>query len=131
MRSLNLPAAVQYVHWAQPNDLDGLFQCVKAKCESLGLTIGRRDNQMPEHLGDPPTTNVRAIVEFVEEVENDAQDDTDNQKAAKAEARSKLVKLYATLSARCAAAGYKPTSAPPPAEPAPLPPASPAPKALA
>lgn len=140
-RSLNLDNVVRWIYWAAPGDLDGLLQIVKAKMEELGLKPGKRDNILPKNVAGDPSINVRGIVEFVNdccEVEPlNADDEKDENKQRKAEkmanldAQKKLCQLAATLSARCAAAGYAPPEAAPADAAPPLPAPTPDPKPLA
>ena len=129
--NLNLNAAARYIHWAPPGDLDGLHQLAKAKVEELGLSVGRRSHVTPENVAGDPSVNVRGIIHFINGVEAIAEGDSDAQKKAKQEQHGQLVALYATLQARCAAAGYKPPEAEKAAPAPPLPAPTPDPKPLA
>lgn len=119
-RSLNLDNVVRWIHWAPPGDLDGLYQVVKAKMEELGLKPGKRDNILPANVPGDPSVNVRGVIDFVDECEITNEGDC-----------KKLCQLYATLSSRCAAAGYKPAEAEKPDAAPPLPAPTPDPKPLA
>lgn len=132
---LNLSAAVRYIHWAPPGDLDGLHQVAKAKVEALGLSVGRRSHATPENIPGDPSINARGILNFIEGVEalTPADDLPENKrfKDAKQAQHAQLVTLYATLNARLNAAGYAPTPAEPTPPAPPLPAPTPDPKPLA
>lgn len=130
-RSLNLDNVVRWIHWAPPGDLDGLYQLAKAKMDELGLKPGKRDNILPKNVPGDPSINVRGIVDFVNDCECPCDGDSEGEKASKTECCKKLCQLFATLSARVAAAGYKPPEAAPEEPAPPLPAPTPDPKPLA
>ena len=71
---INIKNFAAYVHGQAPAKLDGLFHAVEAKCKSLGLEPGKRDN-VAGGDGNSVGGNVRGFLSFIDSVEAITEED--------------------------------------------------------
>jgi hypothetical protein len=73
--AINLPSVAAHIHSCGADRLTGLYIAVRAKCEALGISPGRRESGITP-AGGGENVNGRGVLQFVESVEPITDEDT-------------------------------------------------------